>query len=252
MAIAELHPVVISGTAMLLFAGVFLAGGRVHPLRLITRSQRSALSFGAGVSMAYVFVRVLPELQAARTDVVEAAVEAALEPLPFKGAVVYFLALLGFMAFYGLDHLRKRARAPDSEDRESTSYKLHLGGFAAYVALLAYLLVRDAQESLALTALYAVTIAVHLLGIDHSLREEHGAAYERSGRFVLAGMAFLGWALGLLVALPPAMTPALVAIISGAIIMNSAIMELPPEKDGRFVPFLLGGVIYGALLMFVA
>jgi hypothetical protein len=31
--------------------------------------------------------------------------------------------------------------------------------------------------------------------------------------------------------------------------MNSLIMELPSEKDGRFRPFVLGGALYAALLL---
>lgn len=243
----ELNPTMISGIAMLLFVGVFLAGGRVHPLRLITPSKRSALSFGAGISIAYVFVHVLPELHDARVDVVKAIGDG---PLPFEGRVIYFLALLGFLAFYGLDHLRNRLREEgDEEGREDASFRLHIAGFSAYVGLLSYLLVRDPFETTLLIALYAFTIAVHLLGVDHSLRLEHGTAYEKTGRFVLAGVAVLGWVGGLLVALSPLVTAALVAIISGAIIVNSAIMELPREKDGRFLPFMLGGLVYGGVLM---
>ena len=245
---ADLQPIAVTGTAVLLFVAVFLAGSRVHPLRPFVRDQRSALSFGAGISIAYVFVRVMPELSEARASVVEAAGA----PLPFEGAIIFFLALVGFLAFYGLEHLRAKLQESEVEGRPGASYTLHLAGFGAYVALLAYLLVRDAQETLVLTALYAVTIAVHLLGIDHSLREEHGAAYVSTGRFILAGTAILGWGLGLLVALRPEVTAALMAIISGAIIMNSAIMELPPEKDGRFWPFLTGGIVYGLTLMLLA
>ena len=31
--------------------------------------------------------------------------------------------------------------------------------------------------------------------------------------------------------------------------MNSTIMELPSEKDGRFLPFVTGGVFYGLILL---
>ncbi len=236
-----------SGAAMLLFAGVFLAGGRVHPLRPFVRDQRSAISVGAGVSIAYVFVHVLPELQLARRDVVEAGSV----PVPFEGAAVYFLALIGFLLFYALDHvrLRLRLREPQRTGHADASFTLHVAGFAAYVALLSYLLVRDAPESRAMLALYAVTVAVHLLCVDHSLREEDGAAYERIGRYVLAGSALVGWAGGLFVAVPALALAALMALISGAIIVNSAIMELPTEKDGRFLPFALGGFLYGATLL---
>jgi len=40
-----------------------------------------------------------------------------------------------------------------------------------------------------------------------------------------------------------------VAFVSGAVIVNGAIMELPSDKDGRFVPFMFGGVIYGLILL---
>lgn len=31
--------------------------------------------------------------------------------------------------------------------------------------------------------------------------------------------------------------------------MNSLILELPTEKDGRFWPFLSGGLLYGLILL---
>ena len=71
------------------------------------------------------------------------------------------------------------------------------------------------------------------------------AAYERTGRFTLAGMSVLGWGVGLLFALPRYGLALLVAFISGAIIMNSTIMELPSEKDGRFLAFMAGLLGHG-------
>jgi len=59
----------------------------------------------------------------------------------------------------------------------------------------------------------------------------------------------VGWGLGLLITLPPYALALLVAFISGAIIMNNSVMELPSEKDGRFVPFMLGGLVYGLILL---
>ena len=246
--IAEPPLIVVTGVAMLLFAAAFLVGDHIHPLRLFMRDRRSAISFGAGISIAYVFVHLLPELHLARRELVEAVAA----PLPFEGAAIYFLALVGFLLFYGLDHLRERLSDPaEEEGHAGLSFKLHIGGFAAYVGLMAYLLAQDPQESAALTALYAVTIAVHFLGVDHSLREEHGLAYQRIGRFVLAGMSLLGWTLGLVATLPAIVPALLVAFIAGAIIVNSAIMELPSDKDGRFVPFVTGGLVYGTVLLLV-
>ena len=58
-----LHPVVTLFAAVAL-ARVPLGAGRLRFLDVIPRSRW--LSFGGGISVAYVFVRLLPELKAAR------------------------------------------------------------------------------------------------------------------------------------------------------------------------------------------
>ena len=60
--------VVETGAAALLFAANFLFGDWVHPLRAVL-DRRSMISFSAGISAAYVFVHLLPELHGVRTVV---------------------------------------------------------------------------------------------------------------------------------------------------------------------------------------
>ena len=62
-------------------------------------------------------------------------------------------------------------------------------------------------------------------------------------------MVAAGWGLALLFELPPHVLALLVSFVSGAVIMNSAVMELPSEKGGRFLPFVAGGLLYGAILL---
>ncbi len=234
-----------TGAAALVFAATFLVGGRVHPFRSLIRDRRSILSFGAGMSAAYVFVHVMPELHNAR----RAFVESVSTTLRYEGMAIYFIALLGFLLFYGLEHQSNRLRGSGAEGEVGPAFKLDISGFAAYVWLMAYLLVNHFGDSLVSIELYAVALAFHFLSLDHSLRHEHGDAYERIGRYVLAGMALLGWGMGLLFALPGHILALLVAFISGAIIVNALIMELPAEKDGRFLPFMAGGLVYGLILL---
>ena len=241
----DLAPIAETGAAALLFAATFLWGGRVHLGRALALDRRSMISFAAGMSAAYVFVRLMPELHGARS----AFVESVAMTLRYEGMAIYFVALLGFLAFYGLDHLRARVREAAESEEDGAAFRLHIGGFAAYVGLVAYLLVRNLEESGASPAFYAIAIAAHFLAVDHSLQQEHGAAYQRIGRWVLAGMCLLGWAAGLLFALPHHVLALALAFLSGAVIMNSAIMELPSEKDGRFVAFMVGGVAYGLALV---
>jgi hypothetical protein len=237
--------IIETGAAALLFAATFLIGGRVHPFRSLIRDRRSILSFGAGMSAAYVFVHVMPELHDAR----RAFVESVSTTLRYEGMAIYFLALVGFLLFYGLEHQSNRLHGSAEAGASESAFKLDIVGFAAYVWLMAYLLVNHFGGSLISIELYAVALAFHFLSLDHSLRHEHGDAYERIGRYVLAGMALLGWGMGLLFALPDQVLALLVAFISGAIIMNSLIMELPAEKDGRFLPFMTGGLVYGLILL---
>jgi len=237
--------IVETGAAALLFAATFLAGGRVHPFRALVRDRRSLISFGAGMSIAYVFVYLMPELHGAR----RAFAESMSIPLRYEGMAIYFIALVGFLVFYGLDHLRARLRETAESEQTGLAFRFHIGGFAAYVWLMAYLLVHNLDATTESTVLYTVAITFHFLALDHELRNEYGAAYDRIGRFVLAGMSVFGWVMGLLFPLPLHVLSLLVAFISGAIIMNSTIMELPSEKDGRFIAFMIGGLVYGLILL---
>jgi hypothetical protein len=233
-----------TGIVALLFSATFLVGERVHPFRGFIRDRRSVVSFGAGMAVAYVFVYLMPELHSVRSSFAEAVST----PLPYKGMVVYFLALVGFLVFYGIDNLRTRLGETAGQGL-GLEFKLHIGGFAAYVCLIGYLLVDNLEETLLSTVLYATAIVFHFVAVDHALREEHGGTYQRTGRFILAGACMFGWGLGLVIALPRHMLSLLTAFISGAIIINSAIMELPGERDGRFLPFMTGGIVYGLILV---
>ena len=236
---------VATGLAALALAGVLLAGGRLHPLSAVTRDQRKRVSFCAGMAAAYVFVHVMPELQGVR----RVFVESASFQTRFEGKAIYAVALIGFMTFYGLEHLRKQFRDSDANQREQAAFNLHVGGFAAYAALVGYLLARDLEQGHLPLLLFTTAMAVHFLAVDHALSEEHGEAYARRGRYWLAAMVPLGWAVGQLLALPPAVSALLVAFLSGAVIVNSSLMELPSEKDGHFMSFLAGGLLYTLILL---
>jgi hypothetical protein len=241
--IVDTNILLLSAVAAALLAATFVFGGSFYPLRPLMRDRRSMISFGAGMSSAYVFVHVLPELSEARRTLAESIA------LRYEGMAVYVLALVGFLCFYGLDHLRTRMRDANGESQEKRGYRTHLAGFAAYAALVAYLLVRHLEQTALALAAYVLAMMFHFLAVDHSLHEEHGAAFDRAGRFVLAGMCVIGWGAGVAIAVPPFVSSLLLAFISGAVIMNSAIMELPSDKDGRFWPFVSGGLSYALLLI---
>ena len=80
---------------------------------------RVRLSLAGGVSVAYVFVQLLPELNEGQ----EAVAEVVGEGLAFIKSHVYLLALLGLAVFYGLEWAAtaspRRRRAAGAEDGPS-------------------------------------------------------------------------------------------------------------------------------------
>lgn len=233
-----------TGFAAVLLAAAFVVGERTHLLgRLLT--PRSLTSFGGGMAAAYVFLHVMPELHGAR----HAFTEAAAMALPYEGKAIYYLALAGFLSFYGIRHFHTRQLSAREGKPDRLDFQVQIGGFAAYAWLMGYLLLRGLEARHVAIGLYAVAMGFHCLAINRELSHEYGNDYRRSGRFILAGMALTGWASAALLDLPASLIPLLLAFLSGAVIMNSLILELPTEKDGRFWPFITGGLLYGLILL---
>jgi len=195
--------------------------------------------------VAYVFVRALPEMSEAQDTFTRVTFDRG---LPFLELHVYTAGLIGFLFFYGLEHMVSRSGQKDGGEGARLGYRLQLGGFVAYSGLVGYLMVH--QRTLP-TLLYVVAMALHFLSIDHSLGREYGAAYHRVGRWVLAAAVLLGGATGIATSMSEALLATLLGLNSGGVIINSMIMELPKEKEGRFWPFCFGAVAYSVLLLLV-
>lgn len=233
----------IQGTliAVIIFAIIFLFG---YKIRLRNkRLHRWMLSFAAGIAVAYVFVHLLPELQ-----------KTSHQLLPIFEHLVYLAAMLGFLLSYGLEkmtfwsHVKLRGRSAAAE-KHMITFLLHMFGYAAYVWLVSYLMIRNIEVSTVSITFYTIALGLHFLGVDFYFFEEYGQLYTKIGRYILTVAVIAGWSIGLFTELHKVLTIILLGLISGAIIMNTMIMELPQGKEGRFYPFLLGGVVYAALLL---
>ena len=94
-------------------------------------ARRRWVSAAAGVSVAYVFLDLLPELADPNAAIVHAAGN---ESMMFAEQRVYMLALLSFVVLYGLQYLvlaSRESRGKDwSKGEIDALYLLHLAGFA--------------------------------------------------------------------------------------------------------------------------
>ncbi|TFZ01704.1 hypothetical protein EZ242_08920 [Ramlibacter rhizophilus] len=231
------------------FALVHAYGGR---LRFLSRTPRSVwLSVGGGVSVAYVFLHLLPDLQRSQQRL-----EQMLEIGGWLNHHIYLMALAGLTLFYGLERLacRSRGGGVGIDEGQSTPqgvYTLHISAFAIYNFAVGVLLATREEGSLGELVLYGVALALHFLVNDYGLRNHHRARYQRHGRWLLAAAVVLGWLTGLFAPLPPLTVEVAVALLAGGIVMNVMKEELPGERESRFSAFLAGVVLYGALLVSV-
>jgi len=235
--------------ALLLGAVYALGGERAHLLSGLWRHRRW-VSAAAGVSVAYVFVDVLPEL-AAQNQTLSGAAASASSAAFYDDQRIYCLALLSFVLMYGLEHLvlSQRTEPGAEHERGGAVYWLHLGGFAAYSALIGYLLLeRSARGELSL-AIYVVAMAIHFIVVNHSLTEEHGHAYARHGHWILAASVLAGWALAHVAELSDQAFARLFALLAGGVVITSLRAELPDDRSGRFWPFCIAAVLFASILL---
>jgi hypothetical protein len=231
--------------ALLFIATVHLMAGHLRFLSVRPRSRW--LSAGGGVGVAYVFLHLLPDLQAHH----EALRDGAATVSPWQHA--YLIALLGLVIFYGLEHRAKRSRKEgNSAEPDTTSplvFWISVGAFAAYNALLCYLIAREVQHNGAALLLFPLAIAVHFAVNDFALHQHHKRLYDRYGRALLASAAVLGGIAGKLIVVPEGVMASLMALLIGSMILNVLKEELPEVCESRFIPFLLGAFGYSALLL---
>lgn len=228
-------------------AVVHLVAGKLRFLEVIPRSRW--LSFASGISVAYVFLHLLPALEEAQHELAR-----WLGPeLAFTRHHVYLLALVGLTVFYGLERAaeesRRRRREAVGEDRSSERvFWLHAVFFGVYNALIGHLLVEKAEEPAA-AAVFFVAMALHFVVNDYGLRQHHKEVYASRGRWLLAAGVFVGWAAGATLHVSAWMPAVPLALIAGGVVLNVLKEELPRERQSRFWAFALGVAAYSALLL---
>ncbi len=236
--------------AALVFAAIHLLGRSIAFLRSTPRNVW--LSAAGGVSIAYVFVHILPELshhQAVLTTEV-----GSLAFLDTEERDVYFAALVGLATFYGLE-LWARSSARRRVTREGVrrpsrrTFWLQLAFYATFNVIIGYLLLHRDERDIASLVTYAIAMATHFVVADQGLREQFYPAYDASGKWILAAAPILGWAMGVFIDVPAAVISILFAFLAGGIILNVLKHELPEERQSDFFAFAFGAGAYATILI---
>ncbi len=215
-------------------------------LRGIPRSPW--LSMAGGISVAYVFLHILPELSESQGAIEEVGVSV----VGYLEKHVYLVALLGLGLFYGLERAAKEKRDRSVRGGEGPAayvFWLHVASFTVYNALIGYLLLHRVDRELQSLLFFFFAMTVHFVVNDYGLREDHEEDYDRIGRWILAAAIFVGWAIGLVVEVPEPAIAVLFAFLAGGVVLNVLKEELPRERKSRFWAFALGAVAYALLLL---
>jgi hypothetical protein len=94
-------------------------------------------------------------------------------------------------------------------------------------------------------------MALHFLAVNHSFECEYGTTYDHGGRWLLAAAVVVGGSAGIFTSMSEELLATLLGFNSGGVVINSMIMELPAEKEGRFWAFCLGAMGYSLLLLLI-
>ncbi|NMH59143.1 hypothetical protein HCJ96_03790 [Alteromonas sp. MYP5] len=229
---------------VLLFCLIHLFAGKLRFLDAIPRSRW--LSFAGGVSVAYIFIHLFPEM--AEIQSTFASKDSTWLSLEHQ---TYFIALIGLSVFYGLERLIKGGREKQDAAQSKTvryAFWLHLLSFALYNALIAYLLVHRQDDAEMGLLFYAIAMSLHFLVNDYGLRQHHKEVYRVYGRWILSAAIVVGWLLGRYLALNENIIHGLFAFLAGSIILNVLKEELPEERKSRFLPFASGITVFALLV----
>jgi hypothetical protein len=229
-----------------ILAGIHLFANKISVLHYLSRCKW--LSLAGGISVAFVFVHILPELHRMQDFLDNNG-----KPAILVEDYLYVIALVGVLLFYGLEQaiiLFQEKNAADKDMAiEDSIFWWHIGIFAAFNTVIGYYFHHELEVSGTSSFLTFIALGFHFLINDYSLLQHHENMYHDTGRWIMAGAVVVGWGIGMIFTLPEIISSALFALLAGAIVVNSFKEELPEDKESNYGFFLIGATIYSVLLL---
>lgn len=224
----------LSLIAVLFVAVVHVSAGSLHRG---AAARPWWLAGASGLSVAYVFVHLLPELGEMQARWLE---ENPARPLVWLQSQIYVVALIGVLVSLGFERVTKGERARER-------FWVHLGAFAFYNVLIGGFALRLA--GVVPTILAAIAFGAHILANDHALTVQYGTLYRRFGRWVLAAAILAGWLIAAVWEPRLIVVAVLLGLLSGSMMLSVLKDELADERVGQFRTFAVGALVYAVLLI---
>lgn len=226
---------------VLALIGVHLSALQIH--RIGPQFQARLLSAAGGVSIAYIFIDLLPKFCDGAVKV-ERAFQGV---FPYLERHVYVMGLLGLMFAYTV----QRAAANPARDADDFRRKFwgQVFAYALFNALIGYSLANKNDPDIQPLALFTIAVGLHYYINDYNLREAYPLLYESKGRFTIALGLLAGWVVGLFWQIPEAALSLILAFLAGGIMMNVFRHEIPADNPSNYSSFIFGAFTYTCILL---
>ncbi len=222
----------------------------VKELRRLGAGARNALlSAGAGASLAYVLMHILPKL-AEKQDSLMASADTGMRG--FLEHHAYLVAMVGLVVHYGISRATvygTGGTASSSPMRYRVALISNVMGHSAYSLLIAYLIVNRLSFGLFSMILIIVGMATLFMVSDYGLRKSWSDAYDGWIRWVLSSSLLAGWGLGVWVQVSANVVALWYAFLAGLMLITTIREKLSIDERGSFWPFLIGVVTFTVLLL---
>jgi hypothetical protein len=215
--------------ALLVLAAIHLFANRAKVLGWVWHGK--FLSFASGISLAYVFVDLLPALEKGSPVLKQAFGDL----LPFLELHTYLLAMLGILFYYGVESAQSKRNNP----------WLPISGYLLFNFLVGAGLSDSSNPEIQPLTLFTFAIGMHYFVRDHTANVTKRPAVLTALILVLLA----GYLVGYLTKIPPAVSAVGISFVAGGMILNIFRSELPKKEKGGYVWFVFGALLYTTLLL---
>ena len=216
--------------------GVFLSLVHYYSDKLsqfFSTNKLKLVSFSAGVSIAYFFLMLLPEIYGGFT---------------YLNKLIFFFILIGFILFHLTEkfiyqHERKEQLMHDLKEAHSLV-------FFFYHFIVGLVLIRILANGFIEGMLFFIPILFHMTITNVSLSEIHKKMTEsKLIRFLLCISSLIGILFALFASISNVLYYTLFSFIGGAMLYIVVREEIPKEKKDHPKYFILGAFIYSLLIV---
>lgn len=231
----------------LVLAVIHLFSPHIRRLPFIPESKMA--SFAGGIAVSYVFLHMIPELALSKETIGNILIK-TFKHQSMAELGIFFVALIGFTVFYGLEKLARSKGNPNTDKPSPAVYHVHLLAFGIYNAVISYTLPLRLMAGEAFVVIFTVVaMGLHFMLIDRHMHNRFPDQYTHLGRFILTFALLIGWGMAFLTEIKhQEVASFLTAFLAGSILLNVIRDELSFDRTSSFVWFTIGMLFYSGLL----